>query len=310
MKIVVYQILWFIRRVRRKLTGHQITFDKKYVGKEVLRIQKANNIMAQWISESRSFAVGRLGGTELDAVWRSDLPQSRKQRDRVLNQMKNYSGFFPQDPALLKDFAALMKRSCAQIDMLAVWYNTMEDYVIDCYGESCQLTDLTALEPWYVKTPWTKALQGKRVLVVHPFTDTIKEQYKKRTYLFENKEILPEFGALYTVKAVQTIAGAKDDRFQNWFEALEWMVEEAMKTDFEVAIIGCGAYGFPLAARLKAAGRSAVHMGGATQLLFGIKGKRWDNHPVIGKLYNEYWVRPGVSEKPAGAEGVEDGCYW
>ena len=309
MKIVVYQILWFFRRVRRKLTGRQITFDN-YAGKKIQGHQEANDKIAQWIREGRSFAAGRFGSVELEAVWRSDWPYNSKKREKILIQMKNNAGFFPEDPVLMQAFAKLMKHSCAQIDLLAVWYNRMEDYVVDCYGENCQLTDLTALEPWYVKSPWTKALKGKRVLVIHPFVDTIKKQYEKRGYLFENKEILPEFAALYTVKAVQTIAGANDDRFQNWFEALDWMAEEAMKTDFEVAIIGCGAYGFPLAARLKEAGRSAVHMGGATQLLFGIKGKRWDNHPVIGKLYNEYWVRPGESEKPVGAEGVEDGCYW
>lgn len=309
MKVIRYQILWFIRRVRRKLTGRQMVFDS-YAGKKIQGLQEANDKIAQWIREGRIFAAGRLGGTELEAVWRSDVPQSRKQREKTLNQMKNYSGFFPQNPKLLKSFTDLMKSSCTQIDLLAVWFNRMEDYVVDRYGRSCELTDLTALEPWYVEKPWTSALKGKRVLVIHPFVDTIRRQYEKRGYLFENGDTLPEFKALYTVKAVQTIAGAEDDRFENWFEALDWMVEEAMKTDFEVAIIGCGAYGFPLAARLKEAGRSAVHMGGAVQLLFGIKGKRWDTHPVIGRLYNEYWVRPGEDEKPAGAEGVEGGCYW
>ena len=37
----------------------------------------------------------------------------------------------------------------------------------------------------------------------------------------------------------------------------------------------------------------AVQMSGATQLLFGIKGKRWDTHPIISKLYNEAWGPPG-----------------
>lgn len=309
MKVIRYQILWFFRRVRRKLTGRQMVFDS-YAGKKIQGLQEANDKIAQWIREGRIFAAGRLGGTELEAVWRSDVLQSRKRREKTLNQMKNCSGFFPQNPNLLKSFTDLMKSSCTQIDLLAVWFNRMEDYVVDRYGRSCELTDLTALEPWYVEKPWTSALKGKRVLVIHPFVETIRRQYEKRGYLFENRDTLPEFKAFYTVKAVQTIAGAEDDRFENWFEALDWMFEEAMKTDFEVAIIGCGAYGFPLATRLKEAGRSAVHMGGAVQLLFGIKGKRWDRHPVIGRLYNEYWVRPSDDEKPVGAEGVEGGCYW
>ena len=51
-------------------------------------------------------------------------------------------------------------------------------------------------------------------------------------------------------------------------------------------------------------------MGGATQLLFGIMGSRWDTDPFISKLYNEYWVRPDQSETPKNADVVENGCYW
>lgn len=281
-----------------------------YAGKDVMNMQKANDRIAEKISCGGAFATARLGATELKALWNSDVLHNQKKQDEILNQMKNNSGFFPQDQNLLRRFTDLMKQSCGRIDLFGVWFNMMEDYVIDRYGGTCELTELSALEPWYLEHPWTRALQGKRILMMHPFADTMKKQYKKREKLFENPEILPEFGALYTVKAVQTIAGVKDDRFQNWFEAFDWMYEEAMKTDFEVAIIGCGAYGLPLAAKIKEAGRCAVHMGGATQLLFGIKGRRWDNHPVIGKLYNEHWVRPAENEKPAGAEGVEEGCYW
>ena len=45
------------------------------------------------------------------------------------------------------------------------------------------------------------------------------------------------------------------------------------------------------------------------QLLFGIKGKRWDD--ANGKLlYNEHWVRPLSSDRPPGAGEVEGGAYW
>lgn len=81
---------------------------------------------------------------------------------------------------------------------------------------------------------------------------------------------MPEF-ELKVLKAVQTLAGGQDDRFTDWFEALDYMYCEALKMEFDVAIIGCGAYGMPLAAKLKQAGKKAVHLGGVTQILFGIK---------------------------------------
>ena len=68
--------------------------------------------------------------------------------------------------------------------------------------------------------------------------------------------------------------------------------------------------GFPLAAKLKKAGKKAIHMGGVLQVLFGIKGASWDNDPVVSSLYNEYWVRPSDSEKPKSFGTVEGGCYW
>src|SRR5690606_28576019 len=107
------------------------------------------------------------------------------------------------------------------------------------------------------------------------FNKTIEEQYfKKRTLLFKDQRVLPEFKSLETIQAVQTIAG-NNSEFNNWFEALDWMKKEIEKKDFDIAIIGCGAYGFPLAAHVKRLGKKAIHLGGATQLLFGIKGKRW-----------------------------------
>ena len=109
---------------------------------------------------------------------------------------------------------------------------------------------------------------------------------------------------------MQTIAGEKDDRFATWFDALDYMYEEAMKIDFDVAILGCGAYGFPLAARLKAAGKQAIHMGGVTQILFGIKGKRWVENPRAQLKFNDAWVFPKASETPARSGDVEGGCYW
>ena len=77
-----------------------------------------------------------------------------------------------------------------------------------------------------------------------------------------------------------------------------------------MAIIGAGAYGLPLAAHVKRLGKKAVHLGGATQILFGIRGKRWDEMPFFQKLYNEHWVRPLPSEVPKDYQRVEGGCYW
>ena len=58
--------------------------------------------------------------------------------------------------------------------------------------------------------------------------------------------------------------------------------------------------------------RQAMHIGGTLQVLFGIKGARWEGEPYNydKKLYNEFWVRPGEKLKPQNYMDVEGGCYW
>ena len=90
------------------------------------------------------------------------------------------------------------------------------------------------------------------------------------------------------------------------------MIEECKKMEFDVAIIGCGAYGYPLAAEIKRMGKVAIHLGGATQILFGIIGNRWEkDHPEFcRKFVNDAWVRPMDKEKIQNAGSVENACYW
>ena len=115
---------------------------------------------------------------------------------------------------------------------------------------------------------------------------------------------------LKTIKAVQSIAGNQPEGFGDWFEALDWMKREIDKTDFDIAIIGCGAYGFPLAAYVKQIGKKAIHLGGATANLFGIRSNMVDNSEQLRALVNEYWVRASKEETPRGKELVEGSLYW
>ncbi len=226
--------------------------------------------------------------------------------EKSLRSMCNNAGFFPEDEKYLEQFYERMKQDMQSIDILGSWLK--EEKVVDDLISKAIKVQLPDLEPYYNKRPWTKALEGKKVLVIHPYAESIQLQYKKRELLFENQDILPVFD-LKTIKAVQSIAGSKTG-YASWFEALDAMCEDVSKTDFDIAIIGCGAYGLSLAAYVKRIGKKAVHLGGATQILFGIKGKRWEEHEVISKLMNEHWVRPLQSEYPANYTNVEAGCYW
>ena len=197
-----------------------------------------------------------------------------------------------------------MISSIKQIDLLGSWVEGENKY--KQYFPQVKVCELIMLEPYFAPNPWTSALEGKKVLVIHPFSKLIEDQYsKKRTLIFDNKNILPEF-ELKTLKTPITYPG-NGLKFQNWFEILDNLTDCALDMDFEIAVIGCGAYGMPLAARLKKAGKKSIHLGGSVQILFGIKGKRWDEIKEFRKLYNKFWIYPS---KEKVYKNVEDGCYW
>lgn len=261
----------------------------------------------------------RFGNTELQTVvgylkikYKGHSEEDDAYLEKWFTRLGQGAGFFPVDYQYLERFSKLILESGANADLLAMWHLNMEDFVIEEFAPNVDLTYLFRLEPWLAPNrPWSAALSGKKVLIIHPFEKSIREQYKKREKLFPGSDILPEF-ELITLKAVQTICEEKDDRFETWFDALDYMYEKALGIDFDVAIIGCGAYGMPLASKLKSAGKQAIHLGGATQLLFGIKGYRWENnYPTkIATFFNDAWTRALAEETPKNAGTVEKGCYW
>ena len=304
------------RQIRKHLANNGLEYVvKKYPivgGKTLLSPEEAHKTIASLLSSDDPVMIGRFGSVELSNVAKMITGFDYK-KELSINTLCNNAGFFPNDEDLVMKFAQLMVESMKFCDLQGVWYLPYEDYFTRHYlPENCKVTEVRYLEPWFSKHPWTSALEGKKVLVVHPFAESITKQYRNREHIFDEKDgYLPDFD-LSVIKAVQTIAGTKDNRFNNWFEALDYMFEEIERIDYDIAILGCGAYGYPLAARIKRAGKKAIHLGGVTQILFGIKGKRWeeDKNPIVRELFNEYWIRPDQSEIPQNKSNVENGCYW
>ena len=286
--------------------------------------QAASDLVKRILMLDRPCMICRLGSVELNAVFRHvDIARNGSTihkalnyikgetgpfwwDDRIIRKMQKNTGFFPANKASLEKFCQRMLHDIKQIDILASWQQ--EDTRLRAYFPDAKVIHLHDLEPWRHDAPWSTALAGKKVLVVHPFSETITKQYVKHHLLFPNKDVLPDFD-LITLKAVQSIGGTKTP-FPTWFDALDCMCEQIKMTDFDIAIIGAGAYGLPLASFVKSIGKKGFHLGGATQLLFGIKGKRWDQQAQQIGLYNEYWVRASPNERPDNFKSVEKGCYW
>lgn len=292
----------------------KIKFRSPLYGREIRFEQAGNDRIGELISQDVPLMIARLGATELRCLRfylekrvRGKGPYSEKVRQSITN----LSGFFPADDASLDVFSTFFLEHLKQIDVLAVWFNRYEEVISKRYCPDAELVDLTCLEPFHFNNPWSGKLAGKKVLVIHPFADSIRRQFcDKRHLLFASPDILPDF-ELHTIKAVQSIAGAKVE-FPTWFDAYRHMCDQMAKVEFDICLIGAGAYGLPLASFAKSLGKQAIHMGGVTQILFGIKGKRWEelHADSTALLFNEHWVRPMDSETPGNKNLVEKGCYW
>lgn len=296
------------KRMRHML---RLGYPRRVGGRLIIDGEKGNNLVRLAIKRKAPFMLARFGAIEMQCINRyfsKGMGLVKDYRESHKYALYNNAGFFPKGNSELMDkFAELMIKSSKELDYLALLGSYDEDYIIRKQKmKSVRLLNYNITEPFGFTQPWTEALKGKRVLVVHPFKRTIISQYQKREKIFPGREVLPEFD-LHVVKAVQSIAG-EPVGFATWFDALDAMTEEISKVDFDMAIIGCGAYGFPLAARIKRMRKMAIHMGGATQLLFGIRGGRWDYY--MSNFYNDAWVRPCESETPKNYKSIEDGCYW
>jgi hypothetical protein len=258
--------------------------------------------------------VGRLGVTELRPTlqyigkWLGLFPKVRNIFGEYLGAS---SGFFPIKPCYVEQFAQYMERDCREIDILAVWQHHMEDYIIARLMKRAQLCPPRTLEPYLCNSgekPWSAALRGRRVVVIHPYAASIRSQYEKaRRKIWTNDDLLPEFD-LKTIRS--PFPPNQPDGKTTWFSELDNMLEQASKVEYDVALIGAGAYGLSLAAGIKRQGKQAVLMGGAVQMLFGIKGRRWSARPEFLRLMNAAWVFPQAAELPPGAAQANSASYW
>ncbi len=283
----------------------------------VLSVEAGNAWLLNALREGRPFAAGKIGSSECWAsCWHLRLHRFYKYTWRSPSfgelDLAEQSGVFPKTQPCFQTFVQAFLEGIAELDLAAVWFNPGEHQILSSKAPGARRCEIQSLEPWFSSfEPWTSALAGKRVLVVHPFDETIHSQYGRRKEIWRARpELLPEF-SLQTLKSPY---GFSKNGFTDWAGMLDWMKEEMRRMDrgkgFDVALIGCGAAGIPLAAHAKIMGKAAIHLGGPLQLLFGIRGRRWDQRPEFQPLFNASWCRPAEHETPPEFSRVDHGGYW
>jgi hypothetical protein len=150
-------------------------------------------------------------------------------------------------------------------------------------------------------------MNNKKVLVISSFDGLVKSQVESGNLkkIYEN---YPNIKKLETIKFPYCFHN--NGPHQDYFETLNVVFEEIKQIDFDIAILGCGAYGHMLCHKIdKELKKDAIYVGGSIQTLFGIISSREKEH---GKIkYNDYWISEIPLEyRPPNYKLIENGCYW
>ncbi len=288
--------------------GHSVAYGGRAIDEPI----PANEMIRTLVSHGTSSAIGKIGANELLAVHEYlALNDGSKTRVKpwLLEELHVTAGVFPPTQDTLVDFAVYFLDIVGRMDLLVAWSRPGERAVLERYCPNANLVSMMGLDPFYVNQPWTAALAEKAVLVASPFVDSIGRQYLRRQLVWPDRPaMLPEFDL--QLMRLPFSDGLVKSTFDNWFHALDALVTELHSRTFDVLLVGGGAFSLPLAVAAKKMGRIGIHLGGSTQVLFGVRGARWDNHPLISALYNDHWVRPSLEETPLNHKQVEAGAYW
>jgi hypothetical protein len=239
-----------------------------------------NQMIRERLCSNEPFIAGRGGDSELlivEDVINGLTPQVR-------GWPRRHSGIYPETPESLQVFGDTYyeaMRSLRAPDLFAFFQHrtTVEDVVLPLtLAKSVGLINEDALSPFFFPIdPWSACLRNKTVLIVHPFVESIRCQLRRRDLLFPHSpDTLPPFTFKF-VKSFQCM-GEQPLPHRDWNETMHASIRLLDAAGhFDVALIAAGSYGLPLAVYCKTVKRaSAIVAGGSLQMLFGLRGMRWD----------------------------------
>jgi hypothetical protein len=253
---------------------------------------------------------GKMGAVETDCI-------SNSQANRQVIWGDNLginAGVFPLKERVVAKWIKEYIEAIRSLDACVEWWHGKDTALMAQYNPTRLISnDIDDLLPFYLgKDAWHYALADKTVLVVHPMVETIQSQAARFN------SIWPE-AAIKKVICIRSFYPPwliDSHPYATYFDCLKALKKQISKQQFDFAVIGAGAYSLPLLKFIKEMGMPCVHLGGQTQLLFGIRGLRWeteyDQAWRDANAYNnsEFWVKPLPPDIPSNKNLVENGCYW
>lgn len=304
---------------------------------EPLDLSKAAPMMCDEIENKsqNGWSAGKIGTSEFNAIrWYVQRMNQRVQDSYppfVIREMTQNAGLWTPTTrtidSVIDEWAEETIKAIKNLNVAVSWSPSAKAHeleLLNTWAPKAKKVVLRALEPYYTPdNQYTQKMTRGKIAVVSPFADSIATQWLKRTQIFpesgpagkmwlDNQEIIPIkafYGPTmtpqnYSLTWTQEILDAGP------LKAVEFLCQEVVNSGAKYAFVGIGALSLPLVNKLKNNGITAIHTGGGTQIMFGVKGNRWSNHDVISKLFNDNWIKPNLNEIPSAANKVEGGCYW
>ena len=290
------------------------TIDNSKAANSTFNTLLDNNNLFDYISEkinnNKHFIIPRIAkienvvameGYHLQFIERSATAKSTI--DKTKHIMKNNAGICLSDLGSAENYSREYLRAFGLCERFFGWepwsnvtsaYNgyhgISQEFMIEKYKK--QMIDAKVLDIYnfMYATPWTHALQGKRILIISPYVDIISKQISSKNKIYNTSVFLDN--SFVFLKPPQT---QDENSFILFREAHQLFVEniEKIKDTFDIALLCCGGYGNPICATLHMMGKSAIYVGNVLQMYFGIyKTKQLQETPDIMRLHmNLNWVK-------------------
>jgi hypothetical protein len=278
----------------------------------LLTFEEVHLRIASAIKSKSPFAIGRLGGVEANIVqWAKQIPQgvfgfcARPWFSETLSGATN-AGIRPRNRESYRLFADIAYQALEKIDMQGVWKSLFEKSYLPALSTRPLYENEIVAPSNGNHIHWMEELDYKKVVVVTPFAKTISKQIPKLAEIWRPRGWEPKID----FQIVPFPYLIDEDCKEFWWEVYERIGKNLASADYDVAILGCGGLGLPLAAIAKTAGKVGLHLGGHCQLLFGIYGKRHLEQEWFKSSFTPAWTQPDRDEVPKTAMRVEGGCYW
>ena len=299
----------------------QVRFERE-IGRALLSRRGFAAAVGTALAEGRGFAAGKLGGTE--RAWLLYQPLLERERDGRRRRAYEaalgfrslrHAGVWPTDPGFQRRFSDRFASDVGDLDAIGLfpdaWPSELEILRFHALGGAPMRFEDQEPDLAPDGDDWLEHLRGRRVAIVSPFAELLRERADTETYETVWASVGKRWFGPESVEAVEFPYGfepATQDRYRDSLELLDEVLGRLGEIDFDCALIGAGGLGIPIAAELKRRGRTAISLGGHLQVLFGVHGERWRERPEWRRRFIDAWVAVPDRYRPDPALTGEN--YW